>query len=491
MAIDPTIALQVKPTDFGTNDMWNSINNTRQTSSNINMQNAELPGVQAQSAQQVRQNAGQQWLQDNASNYSKPDGSFDVTKASAGLANAGFPDYANALNAHFVNTEVAQTKDASDRFELAQKTLNGTAAVLASMPSDPGTGSDLKLNDAAKRQATYLNTAGYAPNSGMKLGDAVQQPFMARDSSGNPITDPNGNPAIDASRVKAQQMSTVPADIQEKARQVQLQDHTSTEAMNPNSSISQTTDTLAKRLGLAKAGDAPQSDWYWNQRKDFQTALGNSVPSQPYQEQVKTKALENGANETAFQAVIDSMPPGYQSNGNWRGLSNLDAFMKSVTNDPQWAGFLSTISKAQAADPSIDPKSMSGDAVLAKLQANASYYRKMKEYYASGGTPGPNSVDTTGLPSAGNPSPSMGMATKATPQSGPAQELPPVQASTFKPVQSGNYKPAGPGTPDTPQASTARTATSQDISKIVEKTGLTREQVIARLKANRVIVNGQ
>jgi len=492
MAIDPSISLQAAPTK-GIGLDWSSINDTRNTTQSIANQQAALPGIQAQSDMQQRQNAAQNWMQNSASQFVNDDGSFNVPKAATAASIAGFPDYANGMLAHFVTTDIQQTKDANDRLDLANKTLTGQAAILSALPSGPINGADLNLNQTAKKQSDFLDTAGYAPNSGTKLGAAVGSQFWARDGSGNPILDANGNPAIDSVKVNAVKQASIPADVQEGIRNTQLANHTSADAMNVNSGLSRATNSLAVKLGFAKDTDPPQSDFYWTtQRPDFAAAIKNSIPSGSYVEQQRNNALNYGAAAKTYQAAIDAAPAGYQNNDLWRGATKLGAFLKTVQNDPQWAGFISMLQNAKKYDPTIDENTMSGDAIMNKLNKGLNYSNSLNQYYGDAAQSGVKPiVDQTGTPGAGNPTPNLGVPNTPKVTSGPAQALP-AQDNTFQPVKNNQ---SSPNATMTPQANTGPgskgVVPKARVQSIMADKGLPYSVVVNRLHAAGYKVEGE
>lgn len=435
--IDPRIALDVAPTQgFGPD--WNSVNQTRQTTQQIQTAQAALPGIQAESAMLQRENQGEQWVQDHAHEYVKTDENgfqaFDYNKAAVGVANAGFTKTATGLLAHYIENDLRQTQTATQKYELVKNISDGIVATLGTMP--PGE----TRNAFVKQASDNLDTLGYLPNSGEKLGTNTFARYYARNpKTGQPIIDSNGNPALDEQAIQGARMSTVPVETQERIRENRLMNHTTQESMDPNSDVSKSTNQIAVDLKLAKPGDPPKSDFYWNNyRPDFALALKHSQPDKDYLDAVRTGSLKHGADSITIKSAIDA---GNEINAPnlWRPFQTMSAFLENISNDPKYAAYVSRLHQAIMLDSTIDPTKQSPDAVMAKLQANLGYNTEMRDYYDSKSRP-----ETVGGPvgggAVGNVAPQVGVAPNQPAQkqtSGPATELPPQTqptGSTFQPT---------------------------------------------------------
>ncbi len=477
MAIDPRIALETTPqAGFGPN--WDTINQTATTNQNIQTAQAQLPGVQAESQIQQRMNAGQQWLQQNSHRFMREDGTFDTPGAASAVANAGFPEMGNGLLSHYVNTDMLQTKSASERLDLANKGQTGMAAIIANMPDGP------EKNAALAKQVAFVNgSAGYAPNSAVKMGTHVAQSLYAYDKDGNLITDVNGNPQVDSAKVNAVKTATIPADVQEDIRTNQLQNHNGPDAMNPGSSLSQSTHALAVKLGFAKQGDPVQSDWYWQtQRPDFQAALKNNAPSQTYVEQQKTNALAHGSAAATFQAAADAAN---EAGGpsTWVPGQMVDAFLRDKGNDPKWGAFRSMLAQAKVLDPSLDETKQDMPTLMAKIQANLGYRNKMFNYYGGASQTGPSPTDLTGTPGAGTPKTSIGTPNTSQPKVSTAPATPAAAPSGGAPTAAPQAAPVAPPVPtQSPvQGNTPKIPTQTEIEDYARRMKISVAEVKARL----------
>ncbi len=455
MAIDPTISLQVHPTQ-GIGPDWSSINQTAMTAAQIpqiqaqtaNIQ-AELPAIQAQAAMTSRQNQAQQWLQDNAEKYITVDPmtgqkTFDSNAAANGVALAGFPDMGSALAANYLHNNILGTQAATDRFNMVNGMRNTMTSILGTEPPGPA------LNAQASQYMHTMNTAGTSPDTGIAAGTSVFSPFMARDNNGNLITDSNGNPVIDAVAMNAQRMSQVSPQIQEQIREQRALNHTSPDAMNPNSSMSQSTQQLAVELGYAKPGDPPQSDFYWyNYRPDFVQAMKNNYQSMSVQDQYRLTGTDFGRKaQLADSAISVLQSSGVANDGNYLS-QRVNQFLSIAGSNPQYAGVISAINQAKVIDSSLDFNTMSLKALLAKLHIDSKVDHQQAQYYNSkvGSAPGnvTQSVPTGNVQPgvAGVSTPSVTPPPAAQPQSAPTAKTP-TQAPASQPqaqVQPAGHQP--------------------------------------------------
>lgn len=506
MALDPNIALQFNNATLANSPMAGvtaGINNVN-TMQNTAMSQAQQPGVEANSAMLQRQNLGQKWLQDNSDRYqiTNENGSksFDSARAASDLANAGYPEMASQLAAHYLNNEVLKTSAASGRMEMVNKLGDAVASIAGTMPDGPA-------RDAAIEKYTgAMDGAGYVPGTGIKMGQNVAQQFWAKDAHGQPIMNPDGSHVLDDLAVNGRRMSTIPVDTQESIRQDQLADHTGADSMDATKPISKTTNALAVKLGLAKEGDAPQSDWYWHNRPDFQAALKNNAPSQSFVEEQKKAILNHGSNSLVLGSAIDAANEAGLP-ASWSPGVALSNWLAGKENKPGYGKFISMLQAAKQIDPTIDETKQDGPTILSKLQALQARSDKLTKYYGGASLTGPSPTDVSGLPQSGSGSTITGAA--ATPRVQAVTPLVPADASQAPGAanalgvpsqnQAGGQGMTAPKPQGVPQVNNSggvanhagKTVTEQEISALMQKFKVGRAAVLAKLKGAGVNVPAQ
>jgi hypothetical protein len=412
MALDPSVitaGIQRQPPGMTLGD-WAGLAKTAQDISASKSQQAYTeqatanaaasnPGIVAQSQMTSRQAAAQQWLQDHGKDYITTDDngnkSVDSKKMAVDMAGAGFPDYANGLYQHYLANATTEISNQDSRYSFVKKVADDRAALLSALPPGPA------QNEAARRQAGFLDNLGTIPGTNVPIGTGTTGIFYAKTPDGKPILDPNGNPAVDNTMVQSIKTATIPANTQEQIRQQNQMNHSSPEANDPNSSQSKAAQALAIQLGYAKKDDPAQSDSYWyNNRPDFVAALKSNAPSQTWQDKNKDNALTHLATaSTVYDPLISataSMPAGISIQ---QHLLNL---FKNNVNDPNYQAIMAKIALAQKDDPTLDPTKMDGPSLAARAQVDRDYHINMSKYYATNSGPQPTNSTSGGIPSAGN-----------------------------------------------------------------------------------------
>ena len=464
--LDPEISLQVKNPDPPTINNYLSMAKTAQDIQNAQVMNknlqAETAGIQARSNVASREDQAQQWLQDNARHFITSDANgkkvLDQPQLAVAMSEAGFPDHANGLYAHYLDNKASELDNTDATYDLVNKAKGDTAALLANVPAGPA------QNAAGKRQAQFLDQFGNVPGTGIPMGTASTSQFWAKNPDGTPILDPNGNPALDNTVLQGMKTSTIPAATQESIRQFNAINHTSPEAMDPNSQQSKAAQALAVQLGYANKDDDPQSDFYWyNNRPDFKQGLTSIAPSQSLQDRNKENALSAISSAAAYDVPIAAVSKAIQSGVMPPGVSVVTAlnnFFQGRTNDPEYQAALTLLEKVKRDDPTIDPSKIDGPSLLAKLNAGQQYHLQMGKYYTqNNGVLGPKTAgETGGIPSAGTqgqpglgvqqqeqPQPQVqqgpGLTEETLPQGNPVQQTVVPQGTPIQPKQAAPAQP--------------------------------------------------
>lgn len=432
MAIDPSIALNVRaPEPFDITKFQQLRNLAMQeqaTAQSIQasqaqeaLARAQLPGVQAESDIRVRAQRFNTEVLGNPKEFTKPDGTPDVSKFINFASSKGFLREAQSIAATDLQnqgTAITNARSEQDRqvalTNFIKTGIDHTSLLLHSTPEN-------QRGEALKSYAGFMNTI--VPNS----GNEVIKMFGEQDPKTGMIT-------VNPARVSSIRTATINAATQETQGLDFAQRFYTAEGRSPTSKQSQ---DFRKFVEVQSGGNVkiPEGTSLFDA---LMNPLYRDTANQYIQSQVMpagTRAQAVGTMATAQStmssydaaiAAIDQVRP--QLLPTRLGTIGSDAFKKYITQNPELAGLETAIQVHNNQFPNdlIDPMRQSLGEIKSKLQAG----RRQLESVAAGA----QAVSQTGvLPTAGM-QPPVGTDVRV------AQQLAPLEQVLARAIQSGDQR---------------------------------------------------
>lgn len=430
MAIDPSISLNIRPVEPIDITKLQQIRNLAAQEESIRqsiaasqaqeaLSRAQLPGVQAESDIRVRAQRFNTDVLGNPQEFTKPDGTPDVSKFINFASSKGFLREAQSIAASDLQnqgTAIANARSEQDRqvalTNFIKTGIDHTSLLLHSTPEN-------QRGEALKSYAGFMNTI--VPNS----GNEVIKMFGEQDPKTGMIT-------VNPARVSSIRTATINAATQESQGLDFAQRFYTKEGQDPNSQQSRDFRDFV-RVQTGGNVKIPEGTSLFSALMNpaYRDTATQYIQSQVMPAGTRAQAVGTAATITSIMQNYDSAISAIsqvpaQLLPTRLGTIGSDAFKKYITQNPALAGLETAIQVHNNQFPNdlIDPMRQSLGEIKAKLQAG----RRQLESQAAGA----QAVSQTAvLPTAGN-QPPVGTDVAV------AQRLAPLEQVLARAIQSGD-----------------------------------------------------